>query len=355
MIQVLDLLPRGDKLIESVLSFAKFARRNKTAKSYAEFWAEKYFESGLTKTLKAHAKHMELMEVSMRSGNWNSAMLSHLFRSLSSSSRLLESDDAHADFVRKFEKKFGVKIERYESLSNGVILYLDPENTDRLNSKLTKSSDFEEVIESLDYICTRRGQADDINFGSFSEKLSKWIFIHSPRVEIKGKKFSTSVLKSGGSQKLASLAAAAFESKGNQKRKKLNEGPGAGVTVSLNLHGGEVKSLNIESYDSGMSNVSLNTVSVKKFIDGNEVPDAVISESDPKVMFGGYSRPASILGQVIEIPAYFESGETGVVELTFTEFGNEFYEDVIQNPNPYEDEDENQFWWDDLKATYAAD
>lgn len=138
---------------------------------------------------------------------------------------------------------------------------------------------------------------------------------------------------------------------GFTESKRLSEGGGAGIRVSVNLRRGSVESIDLDGYMEGIHNVTPRIADITCFVDDQEV-EAWIVSADSHVMFPGYVRPESILGQPVELPAELEvNGEevTGVVGLTFTEFGDDLYQRLFRS---HGDMDEDEFYM--LKQEYSA-
>jgi hypothetical protein len=87
-------------------------------------------------------------------------------------------EDEHSSFCKKFCREFGVKADHHESVAEGLFIYFDVENTD----KLSKNQHFELSGFSFenDYVLLKTGSVDDFSFGSFGENLSKWGFVYLP-------------------------------------------------------------------------------------------------------------------------------------------------------------------------------
>lgn len=137
--------------------------------------------------------------------------------------------------------------------------------------------------------------------------------------------------------------------------KPLHEGGGSGISFKANLRGGSVESFDIHDYGGGMDHVSPEIADISYFVNGEESPVTGVSieSADDVVLFHGYTRPQSILGQHLEIPAYYEDGRDGTIQLIFNEKGEQFYQDILQDPQQYEDQDEQSWWWQDMKQVYG--
>ena len=88
--------------------------------------------------------------------------------------------DSHEQFIHKLEQKLQIVVERWEPVSNGVYVYLDRVNTRLALSKINNVHSAYEFLASLGYVLLRRGTIEDIEFGSFGEQVSKWIFVCMP-------------------------------------------------------------------------------------------------------------------------------------------------------------------------------
>lgn len=91
---------------------------------------------------------------------------------------------SHRKFVTGFSKTFGISVEKWESVAEGIILYLDQEAHNKVCEKLVDSQQISELVTTNHgYILLRRGQQSDIDFGMFSQPWSKWMFVASPKAE----------------------------------------------------------------------------------------------------------------------------------------------------------------------------
>ncbi len=89
--------------------------------------------------------------------------------------------DEHSSFCKKFCKEFGVEADHFDEVAEGLFIYFDANNTD----KLLRNLQFDLSSFSFDngYIMLKAGSVDDFSFGSFGEELSKWSFVYLPESE----------------------------------------------------------------------------------------------------------------------------------------------------------------------------
>ena len=182
------------KMCESIRTFTTHTSRNSEAVRFAKKWGSLYeaFTNNPNREshfqLQRYATHASIMEKSMKKGRpWHRHILSELLNEQSDMSRFastlsedLESDTDHDAFIKGFEKAFKVKVQRHEGVSNGVYVYINAEDTATINTQLLSASDYMELItKNMGYICVRRGQPSDIDYGPYSERLSKWVFVRS--------------------------------------------------------------------------------------------------------------------------------------------------------------------------------
>lgn len=83
----------------------------------------------------------------------------------------------HKAFVTAFEKRFGVTVHHFDTVSNGVYLYLDEEDSDVVENALNSSKAIFDLHDDLGYILLRRGHREDVDFGAFGSHQARWIFV----------------------------------------------------------------------------------------------------------------------------------------------------------------------------------
>lgn len=84
--------------------------------------------------------------------------------------------DEHTSFCKKFCKEFGVEADHFEEVAEGLFVYFDATNTDKLLRML--QFDLSNFSFENGYLLLRAGSVDDFSFGSFGEELSKWGFVY---------------------------------------------------------------------------------------------------------------------------------------------------------------------------------
>ena len=95
-------------------------------------------------------------------------------------SGLCEEDSTHdhSKFIKQFEKEFELQVHRWEPLGDGVTIYLDQWNHDKMGGELPDlNTTLERLADKQGYLMLRRGQQSDIDFGSFPEPTSRWLFV----------------------------------------------------------------------------------------------------------------------------------------------------------------------------------
>jgi hypothetical protein len=102
----------------------------------------------------------------------------------------------HDKFVAALESKYDITIHRWEPVREGLIVYLDAENTVQLTTQMdgghepsdqesTPNDEFAQWCEEQGYLILRRGMPEDIEFGGFPVSTSRWVFVYAP-VEVGG-------------------------------------------------------------------------------------------------------------------------------------------------------------------------
>ncbi len=92
----------------------------------------------------------------------------------------LEAD--HESFVTGIEKALKCQVHHWEPWREGVVLFMDEDNTAKVMDQLRGYNDvLEKVTHKLGYVLLRRGDTtSDIQFGSYGEPMSRWLFIRLP-------------------------------------------------------------------------------------------------------------------------------------------------------------------------------
>lgn len=89
--------------------------------------------------------------------------------------------EMHDKFIAAIEKQFKISVHHWEPVREGLIAFLDEENTESLLGQLRSYNDvLQKITGEHGYTLLRRGASTDIVYGNFPKPLSKWIFIHAP-------------------------------------------------------------------------------------------------------------------------------------------------------------------------------
>lgn len=95
----------------------------------------------------------------------------------------VDEDDhkAHDKFVKALEKDFDIVVHHVEPINDGVFVFMDEENNEKLLSQLKTLKDrLDKITDKHGYIMLRKGTVDDVQWGSFPNGMAKWMFIYSP-------------------------------------------------------------------------------------------------------------------------------------------------------------------------------
>jgi hypothetical protein len=145
---------------------------------------------------KRHSIHAATLLEDIQNGDYNEGLIGELLGILEKSyvkalktetPSLMESLIDHTSFVSALSKSAGVKVERWEGVREGVYLYLDSENTQKLASAVSDTYKYiNNIADKHGYLLLRQGSMSDVEFGSFGENLSRWTFVHSPLTKDEG-------------------------------------------------------------------------------------------------------------------------------------------------------------------------
>ena len=95
--------------------------------------------------------------------------------------KLVEAMVDHDKFIRALEKNFKVKVQKSEPINQGVFVYFDPEDTQKMGEVVKNSKELmDNIVDDLGYLLLRRGVVSDIDYGPFGESLSCWLFVYAP-------------------------------------------------------------------------------------------------------------------------------------------------------------------------------
>jgi hypothetical protein len=98
-----------------------------------------------------------------------------------STNSLIEELVDHEKFVRKLESTFKISVQEFEPIREGVFVYLDQENTNKLEDALKTAKDvFDTINDEMGYLLLRKGVKSDMEFGPFGESLTCWTFVYAP-------------------------------------------------------------------------------------------------------------------------------------------------------------------------------
>lgn len=92
-----------------------------------------------------------------------------------------EMQNRHEKFVKALEREFKCEADRWEPLCEGVIVYFDPENTEKVTKAVESiNAMVKNCLQEHDYILVRKGIIGDGPHSEFPKETSKWMFIYCP-------------------------------------------------------------------------------------------------------------------------------------------------------------------------------
>lgn len=95
--------------------------------------------------------------------------------------RMIESLVDHSKFVRELEKEFDVKAVRYEPIRDGVFIYFNREDTKKMNDVVANYNSYiQRIADAFGYLLLRKGSFSEIEYGSFGDDASCWMFVYAP-------------------------------------------------------------------------------------------------------------------------------------------------------------------------------
>ena len=90
-------------------------------------------------------------------------------------------DADHEKFIGDLEKGLKCQVHHWEPWREGIVLFMDEDNTAKVLDQLRGYNDvLEKITSKFGYIMLRRGDATDIQFGAYSSPMSRWMFIRLP-------------------------------------------------------------------------------------------------------------------------------------------------------------------------------
>jgi hypothetical protein len=86
----------------------------------------------------------------------------------------------HEKFIKAIEKSLKVQVEKWDPIREGLVLYLDPQNTDKFADSMAGgyTSKMENFLRPHGYMLVRSSTDQAIRFGHITVPLSRWYFIY---------------------------------------------------------------------------------------------------------------------------------------------------------------------------------
>jgi hypothetical protein len=146
-------------------------------------------------------RHIPRLFEDIQSGSYSSALVENIHESLQQklsreanvgmltfarSKTFVESTTDHKGFIRSLEQEFSLEVHHWEPMADGVVVYLDQEAHDTISQAKTDSTAIlKRVTGKHGYLLLRHGDQNDIDFGTFPEATSRWLFVKFDRGEEK--------------------------------------------------------------------------------------------------------------------------------------------------------------------------